>query len=392
MLIPMTDIVIYQQPSEKYPTRNKVFYLDFVTSLEISESWDNLTNTTKITFPQNIYFVDESGRKVTWSDENITGDPNLIPVLLKGDKVTIDLGFNYWTKGKQVIDVTPRFEGYVSGITNRLPIEIECEDNMYVLKQISCPTKLFTGKTLQEILKELMSKTEFTVNDIAKTSIGDFRTDKSETVAQVLNRLRKDYHIYSNFRGDDLQCSGLVYSADSNTRKEFIFDFQENIEMGSDDLKYQRTDDINIGIKAYSVSEFELTESNSAGKKRKKHKRLSVFVTRKGLTPEAGWDGEKRTLYFADVKSESDLIAKAKGQLNRLYYEGFKGSFRTFAIWPLTFGNIAVMRDNSIPERNGKYFIKSVTTISNTTEGLMQDVEIDLRADILSENELRNPQ
>jgi hypothetical protein len=384
MLIPYTDIVIYQTPSEKYPTRNKTYYLDFVTDGEIHDTWNNLTNTARITFPQNLYFKDETGRVNTWSGQNMTADPSLVPLILKGDRITIDLGFNYWTKGRQVIDVTPRFEGYISGIVNRLPIEIEAEDNMWLLKQVTCPNKVFKGYTLQEIIKELIQGTDFTVNEIAKTSIGDFRTQDSETVAQVLNRLR-DYHIFCTFRGKELQCSGLVYSPYEAIRKEFVFDFQENIAF--DSLEYQRTDDIHIGIKAYSVSKFELTQTNSAGKKRKSTKRLSVFVTNKGVTNEDGWEGEKRTLHFPDVDNLEDLTEKAKGQLTRLYYEGLKGSFTTFGIHPLTFGNIAVLRDDYLPERNGKYFIKSVTTTFGMG-GLFQDVEVDVRADLLSAKDL----
>jgi hypothetical protein len=379
--------VIYQTPSEKYPTRNKTYYLDFVTDGEIHDTWNNLTNTARITFPQNLYFKDETGRVITWASQNMTADPTLIPLILKGDRITIDLGFNYWTKGRQVIDVTPRFEGFVSAIVNRLPIEIEAEDNMWLLKQITCPNKVFKGYTLQEIIKELIKTTDFTVNEIAKTSIGDFRTQDSETVAQVFYRLKKDYNIFCSFRGNELQCAGLVYSPDTAIRKEYVFDFQENIT--SDRLEYQRTDDIMIGIKAYSVSKFELSQTNSAGKKRKSTKRLSVFVTAKGITSEEGWEGEKRTWHFTDIKSESDLIEKAKALLNRLYYEGMRGSFRTFGIHPLTYGNIAVLRDDYLPERNGKYFIKSVNTTFGM-EGLFQEVELDIRADILGAKELQS--
>lgn len=397
MLTPITEITIQQMPTEDYPDRIRVIVLDFMTEGEINTTWENLTDTAKITFPQNIYFTDDKGRKVTWSGINMIAGDNTTPVIMRGDKIFIDLGYTYFDQtGKQVTDVAQVFEGYVSKVANRLPIEIEAEDSMYLLKQKTCPNKVFKGYTLSAMLKELVEGTGIVVNDSINTSIGDFRTQDSETVAQVIYRLRKDYSIQGYIRNQyelingggfasspELRCSGITYYSD--TMKEKIFSFQENIV--EDDLQYSRTDDLKIGIKAYSINKVELTQTSSTGRKKKKTERLLVFVTSKGITSEAGYEGEKRTIYFPDINSVEELASAAKQRLNRLFYEGFTGKFKTFGIPRMTHGNIAVLRDEVIPEREGKYFVKGVKTTFGM-DGLFQEIEVDIRADKISNTDL----
>jgi hypothetical protein len=224
------------------------------------------------------------------------------------------------------------------------------------------------------MLTELTSKTGFTINSDATTNVGDIRTG-GETVAQVLDRLQRDYRLESYFRGDELRCSGIVYYPDYT---EKVFQFQQNII--GDQLEYRRLDDIKIGVKAYSVNEFEIS-----GKKKKK--RLSVFVTKDVKSTEEGFDGEKRTLYFWNVTSENDLAKKAQDRLNRLYYEGFFGSFESFGFPFVKHGDHAIIRDNILPERNGTYKIKAVTYRFGMG-GYRQDIEIDIRVDGLSKSEL----
>jgi hypothetical protein len=365
-------ITITQQPTSDFPSRSKVFTFDFVTEGEVSSTWQNLTDTARLVFPKNIYFKDETGNNYSWEGKNVIGDSNTPPLILRGDKVEIvwgyyynvDENYNYTTQSNTI------FKGFVSKVTNRIPIEIECEDNMWKLKGIAAPNKVYKGSeySLQSMLQELLKGTDFTVNSDAKTSLGDFRT-LNETVAQVLDRLQREYRIESYFRENELRCSGIVYYPDY---VEKVFQFQQNII--SDDLEYRRTDDISIGIKAYSVNELDI------GPKKKK-KRLQTFVTNKGITDEAGFEGEKRTLYFWDVKSEADLAAKAQSRLKRLFYEGYFGSFETFGFPFVRHGDHAIMRDDVIPERNGTYKIKAVTYRFGTSSGYRQDVEVDLRVD-----------
>lgn len=380
MLRLISNITITQVPTTDFPSRNKSFSFDFLSECEINSSWANLTDTANIVFPKNVYFTD-GNKKVTWFGKNIIGD-TADPITLRGDKIKIELGYQYFDSNNvEQIDLNTCFEGYVSKVTNRIPLEIECEDNMFRLKQIPAPNKVFKSSqyNLQSILQELVKGTGFTISSDIKTSIGDFRAH-NETVAQVLDRLQKDYHIESYFRGNELRCSGIVYYPDFEGVK---FGFQHNII--EDSLEYRRLEDIKIGVKAYSINEVELNTTRSDGKKKKTTKRLSVFVTKdlKGnyiKSNEETFEGEKRTLYFWNITTESDLIQKAGEKLNRLYYEGFHGKFTTFGQPQVKHGDHIVLIDNILPERNGTYKCKSVTTTFGE-EGFRQEIEVDIRVD-----------
>ncbi|MFK5165237.1 hypothetical protein, partial [Propionibacterium freudenreichii] len=79
--------------------------------------------------------------------------------------------------------------GYITKISNSVPIILECEDEMYRLKQIQCPTKVWDGKKYDvgSILKEILKGTGITVNNAGATlNVGNLRTG-SETVAQLLD-------------------------------------------------------------------------------------------------------------------------------------------------------------------------------------------------------------
>jgi hypothetical protein len=378
MLNLISKITITQQANPDFPSRSKIFTFDFVTEGEVYSSWQNLTDTARLVFPKNIYFKDESGNNYSWQGKNIIEGNNTPPIIMRGDKVKIEWGYYYNVDSDYHYQTESNtiFEGYISRIFNRMPIEIECEDNMWKLKQVAAPSKLFRASqyNLQTMLTELTSKTGFTINSDATTNVGDIRTG-GETVAQVLDRLQRDYRLESYFRGDELRCSGIVYYPDYT---EKVFQFQQNII--GDQLEYRRLDDIKIGVKAYSVNEFEIS-----GKKKKK--RLSVFVTKDVKSTEEGFDGEKRTLYFWNVTSENDLAKKAQDRLNRLYYEGFFGSFESFGFPFVKHGDHAIIRDNILPERNGTYKIKAVTYRFGMG-GYRQDIEIDIRVDGLSKSEL----
>ncbi len=379
MLNLISKTTIVQQPNADFPNRSKSFIFDFVNSAEVVSSWQNLTDTAKLTFPKNIYFKDETGKNFTWQGKNIVESNSTAPLVMRGDKITIEWGY-YYNKDSNYNYLTQTnviFDGYISKIVNRMPIEIEAEDNMWKLKQIAAPNKLFKASqySLQSMLTEMLQGTGLTVRKGTVTNIGDFRP-QNETVAQVLDRLQRDYRIESYFRGTELRCSGLVYYPDYT---EKTFQFQQNII--SDELEYRRLDDVQIGIKAYSIN-----EAIVGGKKKKQ--RIEVFVTSKGITNEAGFEGEIRTVPFIGIATESELAALVKPMLNRIVYEGFYGSFETFGFPFVLHGDHAIITDTILPERNGTYKIKGVT-YNFGMGGYRQRLELDMRVDGLSVTQLQ---
>jgi hypothetical protein len=392
MLISISTIYIKRIPSDSYPTREGTFVFDFVCEWEASDNWEDFTNKAKITLPKNVYYTDRNGRKVNLGN---TATPlsgfEGIPSFLKGDEVEIVSGYRYRINNQEIVDYAVKFEGFISQVSSKKPFVLECEDNMWKLKQIPAPNKLFRAKNydLEGILKELLTGTGFTVNTLTQTSIGDFRT-QNETICDVLARLRKEFHFESYFRGTELRCGSVVYIESEAKTHKFIF--QQNII--DDDLTYNRKDDIVLSAIAYSINKNELQTVTKDGHKKTKHERLEVLVTyqrgtfvnkvkapgQKAEFPP-NYTGERRTLYFWNVTDINLLTKMAQDELMKYYYTGFKGKFTTFGIPHVKQGDNVRIEDKVLTDRNGTYKVKGVE-YSGGVNGMRQVIELDYKLNI----------
>jgi hypothetical protein len=390
----VTRITFVQQPNADFPARNKTLTYNFANSYETSDSWRSLTNTCNITIPKNVYVKDATGKLVNLGGTtvNIGGFGVNAPLFLRGDKVTVEAGYRFFdAAGNEKLLTSTWFTGYIRNVGSKKPIVLECEDNMYKLKQINAPNKTYSASTsMESILKEIMAGTGFTVNALTKTTLGEFSIH-NETVAEVLGRLQKDYHFYPYFRGNELRVGSQVYiEQDAVDSGKKVFRFQRNII--SDDLTYTRTDDMELSAVCYSINKIELagTGTTRGGKKRTRHKRLEALVTiRNGRTtsyvrPDSSLEadfapnvnGERRTLYFWDVQTTTELIKLGTDELKKYYYQGMKGKFITFGIPFVRSGDNVDIMDDILPERNGRYKVRSVA-YTGGVGGLRQEIELD---------------
>ncbi len=380
MLRLISKFTITQVPTEDYPDRKEAYSFSFVNSCVINSSWQNLTDTAKLKFPKKIYFVNSAGKKVTWDGKNTSGQAATPPLLLRGDKIRIELGYIYpSSKGSETKQLNEEFVGYISKIGTKQPIEIECEDKMWILKQKKVANRVYKGseydvqKMIREMLDQFPDTKDITLvtgtatSQTISTNIGDFRT-MEDSIGSVLERLKKEARIYSFFRGNELRCSGLVYYP--SDRVAHNFKFQHNII--SDALEYKRVDDIVLGAKAYSINKVELETTNGNGSKKTKKQRLETFVGKK--------DGEIRTLYFFGVESEEKLKALAEQELRKFYYTGFTGDFTTFGLPSVEHGDEVQLIDPVLPERDGGYLVKAVEKTFDTN-GFRQRIFPHLKLD-----------
>lgn len=387
-----TKIKITQRPNDAFPGRQlRSFEIDFVNEGTIKQSWETLTNTCSLRLPGNVNVEDDQGNVVNWSKTAIYADSgNTAPLFIRGDKIEVIVG--YWMfdfdSREEVLLVPdqPNFTGYISRIKNRVPIEIECEDEMWRLKQIRVPNKIYKGSayTVKTMIAEMLSAyPEYTVTDGGfQTNIGDFRT-QNETVAQVLERLKNDGGLYSNFTGTSLRVGNVVYDPNVYLNKETVFEFQDNII--ADQLEYQRKEDINLAIRAYSQSIEKVNNRNYDGSEKNKRSRIEVLVGRTSngygeIANDNTFQGDIVRRPFLNVTSKDELIRQAKATLPKYYYTGFRGSFTTFGYPAVNVGEAAVIRDKRIPERAGTYLIKQVNTTFGM-KGIRQAISLHLRID-----------
>ena len=396
-----TKIVIQQvtQINGK-PLRNKTISLDFVNEFTYSDSWRDFTNEGKITIPRNLYVRDKYGKLVSIMG-NIGGFTDS-PLLMRGDKVTLDYGYRYFKGNKEVFEGTfdsnkgeHLCSGWISEVTSKKPIEFKVEDNFYKLKQIPCPTHTFKATdTLESIVNFLLAvynkdkapADQFTFRPLTTTTFGEFRVG-NETIAEVLGRLRKTYHFESTFKGNELRTGIQVYI--EAEAKKHTFTFQQNII--SDDLNYKRKEDITLSILASNKVEEETGKTTKDGTMKTKCVRLEVLVTMRNgsdtpvyfikkkdedYPPNTG--GERMTLQYPGAKTLDQLKAQATAEIKKYYYTGFKGKFTTFGIPFTTVGDNVQLVDNILPERNGLYKVKSVD-YSAGVNGIRQVIELDYK-------------
>lgn len=379
----VTEITFVQQGEG----RNKTLSFDFVNNFTATDTWVDLTNQAEITIPKNIYARDENGKLFPLGgvNKNIGGFDNTQPLFLRGDKVTIAMGYRYFKNGNEVKDTSIIFKGYISEVTSKKPIQLKCEDNMWLLKQLPAKPQVWKG-TVEDLFANLLAGTQFKVNRLTQTTIGPFVIG-NETVAQLLERLRKDAHLESYFRGDELRVGSKVYIDSEAIDHTFIF--QQNII--SDDLMYKRKDD--VVLSAVCISKFEdfTGKKTKDGQAKTKKEQLEILIywdkptqkfkyikKKKGESLPAAVEGERRTLNYINITSENELFNKGVETLQKYFYTGFKGKFVTFGIPYVKQGDNVIIKDKILPERDGKYKVKGVN-YSGGTGGHRQEIILDYK-------------
>jgi len=399
MLKPVTHITITQRTdftnSESVITkRSKVFFFDFCNSWEINDGWENMTTGGKIIFPKNMSVVDAE-TKTTMSffgkNKNIAGF-NGAPLLMRGDKVKVEAFYIYYDDNLSEKQTEKRlvFDGYITKINAKTPVEIEVEDNMYLLKQLPMINGAYgSGVSLETILTNALIGTGLTVNQLTTTKLtwdNSLLMIENMTIAQFLEKLRKDAFLHCYFRGTELRVGSIVYiEAEAKTK---TFQFQENII--SSDLTFVRKDDIVLSAVASNHIEELTGKTTKDGHAKTRNSRIEVLVwfdrsgkfqskeVKKGDKPDANVDGERKTFHFLEAKTTADLINLAKASLQKYYYTGFKGSFTTFGTPSVDFGDNAIIINDLLPEQNGTYKIKAVN-ISGGVNGFRQKIELDYK-------------
>ena len=217
MLRVITNITFNQQPTADFPTRNGTIIYNFCHEFEVTSTWDTLTDDGSITLPKNVYITDKNGKRYSLGGTNVNlgGFSSNVPVFLRGDKVSVNWGYAYFDKrGNEVSPITNIYSGFISQVTSKKPFVLKIEDNMYLFKKVKAiggNNGFFPGSkyTVESMMSEIIANgakinpalSVFTVNTTTSTVLGDFII-QNETIAEVLSRLKKQFHFESYFKGN----------------------------------------------------------------------------------------------------------------------------------------------------------------------------------------------
>lgn len=305
---------------------DKTWVFEKITACEIVRDSEALTTTCKLILP----------RKVKWKGE--TSNP-----IKRGDKISVWLGYDD--------NLQLAFTGYVLRKGFKAPIEIFCEDEMFMLKQTPCVKKSYKNVDIQTLLKE--QGLPYDIKVLGEQNIGQYRVN-FENVAELLAHL-KENSIRTFFRLEDgkpvLYC-GVLFDHGNEMRQVFA----TGINIISDSsLDEQKAEDVKIKLKVVS-----LQPDNK--------KKIKVEI--------GDPDGEKRTLHCYG-KTEAEAKAWGEQELERLKRDGLTGSFQTFGHVLLDVLDVIGIKIDG--ERKGKYQVHK-NTITYGSSGFRQDITLGARA------------
>jgi len=306
------------------------FQFDYVTNVNIKSSWDTFTDTASITLPNK--FKDRNGKSIVVGANN---------VFQRGDEVEIKLGY--------FPNLTTKFKGVISKIIPDSPLIIECEDKMWLLKQVNLDSRSFKKATIKDVVDyAAASLTGLVIEyDTPTVSIGGFEIDNKNFVnaVKIFEVLKKQFGFHIYFVDDKLQVKGMnsIIALNNPVHR---FGFQQNIINST--LEYVREDDINIVIKAESIKADNTRIVRFGFKQNGK-----VVVT---ATPKAG---EMRALLVYNFTA-SELETEVRRNIDRFIYEGYAGNFTTFLEPAVSHSDRVDLIDNKHVEREGRYLIRTV--------------------------------
>ena len=275
----------------------------------------------------------------------------------KDDEVTVTLWYDGFEKKQE-------FFGYLKIINRKQPLELECENAVYLLRGKTFK-KSFKTVTLKNLLQYITDGTGITLHPTIATEqyqleIKNFQIPDKDGI-WVLEQLRDKYMQTVYFTGDKELFVGLAYTNQTGSVK---YDMAKNI-ISTNDLKWQEKDDVKIKVRCVYWD------------KKGKHHEIA-FGDDKAKKELADSDVEIRTIHIHDVKDTTQLKQIAQAEAEKYKYSGYKGKFDAFLIPFCLPMMVAKIENKQYPERAGDYYISGVTTTFGTG-GARRKVEIDIK-------------
>lgn len=294
---------------------NKAF--NGIHSIEIKKSITQLTAMATIKVPATAVLRKTDGIKTTVM---------ISQQIKRGDKVEIALGYN----GR----LRREFTGYVSRINYTQPLEIECQDASFRLRETRIQ-KRYSASSIQTLLDDILEGTGIsytTEGAQINTEKINLTTDAGESITRLeaLRFLIDRYHLTGYFDNDERLFIGL---RQGNKTGDVTLRLGWNT-IKDDDLKYHNSDEQQIQITA-------------------------VYISPTGVRTEVkvgDLEGANRTVFLTDVKDPKQLKVLAANELEKFKFDGFAGSISAFLEPYAEPGFVVHLKDEQFEERSGSYY------------------------------------
>jgi len=260
----------------------------------------------------------------------------------RGDRVTVMVGYSG--------NLVKEFFGYLQNIsTDGGSISLNCEDSMFLLRK-PVADKQFVKVDIKTIANYLVQQTgvNMKVESSLPITYDKFVISKA-TAYDVLKKMQEETKA-NIFITEGDQPTLQIHPPYLDKGGDVKYSFQVNIE--SDDLKYVQAEDKRIQIIV-----------KSTGKDGK------VKEVRHGTT-----GGDQSTIEGNGMDLFS-MQKVAENEYNRLLYDGYEGSITGWLIPFVEPTWSAEIVDEEYPEKDGWYYVISVTT-TVSSEGGKRKVQI----------------
>jgi hypothetical protein len=282
---------------------------------------NSFTDTCTIDLPRITYLKTVK----TFTEDEQEPNERKEYVFKENDKVSISLGYD----GKNV----KRFEGFIKRVDLGIPVKVECEGYSYLLYDVIF-NKSYANVTVKQLLLDVCAGTEIVLSDeIPAIPLKNVRF-KNATGIQVLEWLQKECHLAVYFNFNELFV-GTQFGKKQETVK---FRLGWNT-VKEDDFK-KKIVDKNVRI--------VIQEKSEKGEVKKTKSDVQKYSTDKALKIKAG--------------IPADLLKQIANRLQtKSNYNGYEGNIVSFLRPAVNKGMIADITDKQYPEREGKFFIESVS-------------------------------
>lgn len=246
-------------------------------------------------------------------------------VVKEGDPVNIKLGYS----GRY----NDEFSGYVLKIGCNIPVEIECEDRMYILKRTEVKPQSWKTVKLKEIVQYVAPDAIIEVPDVTFTN---YTIRGRMNAAKVLESLKDQYNLDVYYRTDGKLYVGIGSWEKVNTESPAV-NYNTTLNVISQSLTYRRADAVRIKLRMES------------------HLSNGQVITYEAGDP----DGEVRTSNEYNM-SLDDLKKIADTRIKEYKFDGLEGSITTFGEPVVRHGMMAAIHDPQQTGYDGRYIIDTV--------------------------------
>jgi hypothetical protein len=199
-----------------------------VSSIEIKKSVHQIIQTAKVQLPLSVLL----------RNNDLLERIKLTDKIKEGDKISLAFGYDG--------DNKTEFTGYIKRINPKQPLELECEDEMYLLRKVNMK-KSFKKNDVRDVLQFVVDSVyhEFGIrfklyNNIPKVTVTNFLINGANGIS-VLQELGDKYFLASyltEIKGEKVLYCGLTYGLQKSSVKHVL----NRNTISIDDLKFQTND------------------------------------------------------------------------------------------------------------------------------------------------------